>query len=75
MENARKIFGSNFKGLRESRGFTQEKVADLSGLHRTYIGAVERGERNISLVNIWKLAEALHCSPETFFKTSKNKEQ
>jgi transcriptional regulator with XRE-family HTH domain len=52
-------FGNRLKAIRTERGLTQEKLAELAGLHRTYVGAVERGERNISLKNIHSLALAL----------------
>jgi len=48
--------------LRDSRGFSQEKLAELAGIHRTYIGDVERGARNIALVNMARLAKALGTS-------------
>jgi transcriptional regulator with XRE-family HTH domain len=54
-----KRFGENVRRQRNSCGLSQEQLADLAGLHRTYIGGVERGERNISLVNIVRLAKAL----------------
>ena len=54
-----KRFGENVRWHRTNKGLSQEALADLSGLHRTYIGGIERGERNISLVNIVRLANAL----------------
>ena len=54
-------FGINVRKIRGSKKLSQEKLADLSGLHRTYISSVERGERNISLINISKIAKALDC--------------
>lgn len=56
---ARGILARNIKRLRSVREISQEALADLAGLHRTYVGAVERGERNVSLDNIEKLAVAL----------------
>jgi transcriptional regulator with XRE-family HTH domain len=52
-------FGRNLRKLREKKGISQEKLAELADLHRTYVSGVERGERNISLVNIERLAKAL----------------
>ena len=54
-----KAFGRNVRKSREIRGLSQERLAQLSGLHRTYIGAVERGERNITLLNAQRIAFAL----------------
>lgn len=54
--------GKNIKHLRLAKGISQEKLAELANLHRTYIGGVERGERNISLLNLTRLAQALEVS-------------
>ena len=62
-----KIFGAYIRKLRVLRGLSQEGLAELSGLHRTYIGSVERGERNISLTNILALSNALNCKPSELF--------
>ena len=60
------------KAIRENRGYSQELLADLAHLHRTYIGGVERGERNVSLVNIWRIAEALEVPPSSLFRDSRD---
>ncbi len=63
-DDPRLVFGENLRRLRLASGFSQEALAEYAGLHRTYVGAVERGERNISLMNIVRLARALRTSPE-----------
>ena len=55
-------FGANVRVKRGSLGISQEELAELAGLHRTYIGSVERGERNVSLKNIVRIAAALGVS-------------
>jgi transcriptional regulator with XRE-family HTH domain len=55
-------FGLAVRNYRQSAQLTQEQLADICGLHRTYIGSVERGERNVSLLNIHVLAAALKTS-------------
>lgn len=62
-----KRFGERVRELRKQKGFSQEDLALACDLDRTYIGGVERGERNISLVNIHKLANALGVSPRELF--------
>jgi transcriptional regulator with XRE-family HTH domain len=56
-------FGTRLQRLRKEKGLTQESLALLCNLDRSYIGGVERGERNISLVNIHKIAVALKVAP------------
>ena len=52
-------FGRRLREVRHGRGISQEKLAELAGLHRAYVSSVERGQRNISLLNIESLAQAL----------------
>jgi transcriptional regulator with XRE-family HTH domain len=60
-----RAFGLAVRRERERRGVSQEVLAELAGLHRTYIGSVERGERNITLTGIKKIATALRTSVAT----------
>ena len=55
------LTANELRHRREMMGISQESLAQLCGLHRTYIGAIERGERNITLATLLKLAEALAC--------------
>lgn len=63
MSNVRKKLGMNIREVRLLVGISQEKLADMAGLHRTYIGSVERGERNVSIENIVAIAKALSVNP------------
>lgn len=62
-----KAFGANTRHLRLKRKLTQEQLAELSGLHPNYIGGIERGERNLSVVNIVRLTRALQCRISELF--------
>lgn len=61
------LVGKRVKKLRNKLGISQEELADLAGLDRTYVTSVECGRRNISIVNIEKLAKALKVSLAEFF--------
>lgn len=65
-------FGAAVRELRKSRGISQERLADEVGIHRTYIGGVERGERNVSLLNIWRIAVALGVPPSGLFSIAES---
>jgi transcriptional regulator with XRE-family HTH domain len=58
-------FGKQLRALREEQGYTQEDLADRAGMHFTYVGQIERGLRNPSLVNLHKLAKALKVDAGT----------
>ena len=66
-----KRFGARVRALREQAGVSQEALAAKAGIHRTYMGGVERGERNPCLKNILRLADALGVSPADFFPDGK----
>lgn len=72
VNNSRSILSNNIKRLRRSKNISQEKLAELTGLHRTYIGGVERKERNISIDNIYKISEALNVPVYKLFKDDEN---
>ena len=59
----KRTLGMNVRERRRYRGISQEKLAEIADLHRTYIGGIERGERNVSLENIVRLARALGTTP------------
>lgn len=64
MQEKQKIlieFGEKVRNQRKAKGFSQEVLAHKANLHRTYIGMIERAEKNITLVNIEKIANALEC--------------
>ena len=61
-------FGVVIRGLRLEIGLSQESFALKVGIHRTYIGGIERGERNITLINILRISEALGVKPQVIFE-------
>ncbi|MFA5806612.1 MAG: helix-turn-helix transcriptional regulator [Melioribacteraceae bacterium] len=67
-EEVLKKFADRVRELRIKKNLSQEKLGELSELHRTYIGMVERAERNISLKNIQKIARALNVRLEDLFE-------
>lgn len=69
--NARQRFAANLKEQRLAKGLSQEDLADLCGLHRTYVGSVERGERNISIDNMERLAHSLEVPLEKLIREGK----
>jgi transcriptional regulator with XRE-family HTH domain len=68
MEDVRIRFGKALRERRRGLGVSQEEFADICGLDRTYVGGIERGERNVALVNIEKLARALKISLSELFR-------
>jgi transcriptional regulator with XRE-family HTH domain len=58
-------FGRNLRRYREERGLSQEAFAEILGVHRTYMGGVERGERNLTLRSVERLAETIGVDPLT----------
>lgn len=61
-------FGRLVSRLRAAKGFSQEGFAAVAGLHRTYMGGIERGERNPTLTTILRIAEALEVDPAELFR-------
>lgn len=67
-----KVFGTNVRNYRKEKNISQEKLAELSGLHRTYISDIECFRRSISLDNIQKIADALEIKTYKLFMEQKN---
>ncbi len=66
--NLPELVGDRIKGLRKARGWTQEQLAEAASLHYSYIGGVERGDRNISLETLEKIVEAFGVEPLELFR-------
>jgi transcriptional regulator with XRE-family HTH domain len=67
-ELVKKRFGAQMRRLRKARKMSQEDVAYAAGLDRSYLGAIERGEKNLSLVNIHRIANALQVETGELFR-------
>jgi len=57
------VFAGNVRRLRKERGLSQEELAEAAGVHRTYVGMIERGEKNVTIYNIERIALALGVRP------------
>lgn len=71
----RNTLALNIRRLRAERGISQEELADQAGLHRTYVGSIERSERNVSIDNIAKLADALGVNISELLKEALHEAQ
>jgi transcriptional regulator with XRE-family HTH domain len=63
-----RIAGANIRAIRKKRGVSQEQLADALGVHRTYMGGVERGERNLTLRSLERLAQRMGVDPVSLLK-------
>ncbi len=68
------IFGTNLRRYRTQRGYSQEKFAERCGLHRTYISDIECFQRNVSLLNVQKIADALGVKSYVLFMEKEDKD-
>lgn len=60
-------FGHKVRAIRKTKGLSQEALADLSGIDRSYMGHIERGQKNVTLLKIYQIADALNVSVSKFF--------
>lgn len=68
MESILKKVGKRIREIRQKKGLSQEVLAHEAGLDRSYVGSVERGERNISIINLHRIAKALDVEPFELLK-------
>ncbi|MFE9278714.1 helix-turn-helix domain-containing protein [Paenibacillus glucanolyticus] len=71
MSSILKLVGAKVRDLRKQKGWSQELLGEKAGLHFSYIGGLERGEKNITLINLQKVATALDVQVQDFFTYSK----
>jgi len=64
------IFATNVRHFRNEIGLSQEALAERAGVHRTYVGMLERGEKNVTIYNIERIAEALNVEPSKLLEQS-----
>lgn len=64
------VFASNVRQRRQELGLSQEELAERAGVHRTYIGMLERSEKNVTIYNIERIAQGLGVSPDLLLKSS-----
>lgn len=64
------VFAGNVRRLRRQRGMSQEQLAEAAGVHRTYVGMLERGEKNVTIYNIERIATALGVDASALLKHS-----
>lgn len=65
------IFANNVKKLRAANDISQEELAERAGVHRTYVGMLERGEKNVTIYNIERIADALGVKPSSLLESPK----
>ncbi len=75
MTSIKARLGTRIRSIRERKGWSQEKLAAECGLHRTYIGSIERGERNVAIVNVERIATALELAIEDLFEDAPVRER
>lgn len=68
-------FATRVRAERERLGISQEELADRAGLHRTYLGGVERGERNLGLINLFRIARALGVPASELLKSTSGEDR
>ena len=73
--SAQQLFAANMRRIRLEKKLTQEKVAELADLHPNYVSSVERSERNISICNIARIADALGVGMEALVAVAPNEEE
>lgn len=73
MNELLKLIGEKIREIRTQKGLTQENLAEKSGLHSTYIGGVERGERNLTVISLEKIARGLEIDIRDLFERRKTK--